>query len=293
MASGLPRSTGDAFPGHEQKNKVVFHLADLFHHVVLELRNAALKAVALVRRCWCILLRSIMSACPTNLKGAARNDGFRSSLREMPIISDLSDMMPRVLGLIGGIGSGKSAVAAAFARLGAVVIAGDQLGHEALKQPAIRRQIVEHFGPAVLDANGDIDRRRLAAIVFADDNERRALERGVHPYIEERIRQEIAKARANPAVPLIVLDAAILLEAGWHKVCDQLVYIDAPPDVRQQRLAGQRGWSAKQVQERTNAQWSLTDKRSRADFVLENSGTAAQLEQQVQELFRLCNVLEP
>jgi len=201
--------------------------------------------------------------------------------------------MTRVLGLIGGIGSGKSAVAAAFARLGAVVIAGDQLGHEALKQPPLRRQIVEHFGPAVLDANGDIDRRRLAAIVFADDNERHALERLVHPYIEERIRLEIAKARANPAVPLIVLDAAILLEAGWNKVCDRLVYIDAPPELREQRLAGQRGWSAREVQERSNAQWSLTDKRSLADFFLDNSGTAAQLEQQVQDLYRQCNALEP
>jgi dephospho-CoA kinase len=194
--------------------------------------------------------------------------------------------MTPVLGLIGGIGSGKSAVAAAFARRAAVVIAGDQLGHEALKQPAIRRQVAEQFGPGVLDAHGEIDRRRLAAIVFADDGQRRTLERLVHPYIEGRIEEEIARARANPAVPLIVLDAAILLEAGWDRHCDRLAFIDAPDAVRQQRLAGQRGWSEQQTRDRAGAQWSLEDKRRRADFVLENAGTTAQLEQHVLTLFQ-------
>jgi dephospho-CoA kinase len=196
--------------------------------------------------------------------------------------------MPPVLGLIGGIGSGKSAVAAAFARRGAVVIAGDQLGHEALKQPAIRRQVAEHFGPGVLDASGDIDRRRLAAIVFADDERRRVLERLVHPYIVGRIEEEIARARANSTVPLIVLDAAILLEAGWHRVCDRLLFVHAPDAVRQQRLAGQRGWSEQQVRDREHAQWSLEEKKCRADFVLDNSGGAEQLEQQVESLMRQC-----
>ncbi len=196
--------------------------------------------------------------------------------------------MTPVLGLIGGIGSGKSAVAAAFARLGAAVIAGDQLGHEALRQPDILAQVVAHFGPQVLDAAGAIDRRQLAAVVFADDAQRRTLERIVHPYIEGRIRQEIARARSDPAVSLIVLDAAILLEAGWDRHCDRLVFVQAPNAVRQQRLAGLRGWGAKEVQDREQAQWPLIDKASRADFVLDNDGTPERLEDQVRTLFQQC-----
>src|SRR4051794_17935282 len=121
-----------------------------------------------------------------------------------------------VVGLIGGIGSGKSRVAAEFARRGARVIAGDQLGHEALRQPDVKARVVQRWGPNVLDAAGEVERRKLAAIVFADDAELRALEAIVFPWIESRIAEEIAKTRQDAAVALILLDAAVLLEAGWN-----------------------------------------------------------------------------
>src|SRR6266496_904490 len=92
-----------------------------------------------------------------------------------------------VIGLIGGIGSGKSRVAAEFARRGARVIAGDQLGHEALRQPDVKARIVERWGPGVLDTSGEVERRKVAAIVFADPAELRALEAIVFPWIERRI----------------------------------------------------------------------------------------------------------
>jgi dephospho-CoA kinase len=191
-----------------------------------------------------------------------------------------------VVGLVGGIGSGKSRVAAAFADRGARVIAGDDLAHEALRQPAFKEQVVRRWGPDVLDEHDEVRRRQLGAVVFADPEERRALEALVHPWIQERIRQELARAEADPAVRLVVLDAAIMLEAGWDAVCDRLVYVDAPRDVRLRRLAGQRGWSEKEVEARENAQLPLTAKAARADHVLDNSATPEHLNRQVDDLLR-------
>jgi dephospho-CoA kinase len=191
-----------------------------------------------------------------------------------------------VVGLVGGIGSGKSRVAAAFAERGARVIAADDLAHEALRQPAVKEQVVGRWGPDVLDESGEVRRRQLGAVVFADPEERRALEAMVHPWIRERIRQELARAEADPEVRLVVLDAAIMLEAGWDAVCDRLVYVDAPRDVRLRRLAGQRGWSEKEVEARENAQLPLTAKAARADHVLDNSATPEHLNRQVDDLLR-------
>jgi dephospho-CoA kinase len=192
-----------------------------------------------------------------------------------------------VVGLIGGIGGGKSQVAAAFARQGARIIAGDQLGQAALREPDVRTRVVARWGDGILDEGGAIDRRRLAAIVFADPNERKALEAITHPWIHRRIRDEIEEAGKNPEVPLIVLDAAIMLEAGWNEVCDRLIYIEAPRAMRLERVARQRGWTEKEVDAREQAQLPLTEKVVRADHVLDNSASLEHLNRQVNDLLHL------
>lgn len=194
-----------------------------------------------------------------------------------------------VLGLIGGIGSGKSEVAEEFARRGAKIVSGDRLGHEALRQPDIRNKIVERWGQGILDKQGEIDRRKVGAIVFADDNERKALETLAFPYIEAGIRREIEVARNDPAVKLVVLDAAIMLEAGWNNVCDRIVYVDSPREQRLERLARQRGWSEKEVAAREKAQVNLSEKKARADVVLDNSGTREHTARQVEDLLKQWN----
>ncbi|MCC7090268.1 MAG: dephospho-CoA kinase [Dehalococcoidia bacterium] len=194
--------------------------------------------------------------------------------------------MKPVVALIGGIGSGKSRVAAEFARRGARVIVGDQLGHEALRQPEIKAQVVRRWGEEILTGQGEIDRRKLAALVFADRDELKALEAISHPWIDRRLGEEIADAQKDPAVPLILVDAAILLEAGWNRHCDWIVYVHAPREVRKQRLAAQRGWTAKEVDARTHAQLPLSEKIGRADYVLDNSGTMEETARQVDDLFR-------
>jgi dephospho-CoA kinase len=189
-----------------------------------------------------------------------------------------------VVGLIGGIGSGKSRVAQLLARRGARVVSGDELAHAALRQPEVRDRIVARWGPGVLDGSGEIDRRRVAAIVFADPAELKALERMTHPWIKERIRAEAVAAAADPSVQLVVLDAAVMLEAGWEGVCDRLVFVDAPRERRLGRVAGQRGWSAADLEARERAQLPLTEKAARADHVLDNAASLDNLERQVDAL---------
>jgi dephospho-CoA kinase len=195
-------------------------------------------------------------------------------------------MAKPVVGLIGGMGSGKSLVANVFAEHGARIISGDELGHEALRQAEIRAQLVQRWGKEVLDAMGAVDRRRVAAIVFADARERQALEAMVFPWIKRRIEEEITKTQADPNVALIVLDAAIMLETGWSKVCDRLLFVDAPRKARLRRLAEQRGWSPAEVEARERAQMPLGEKRQRANVVLDNSGSPEQLRVQVHALLR-------
>lgn len=191
---------------------------------------------------------------------------------------------PPVLGLIGGMGSGKSAVAAALARRGAYVLSGDALGHEALRQPEFRAALVRQWGPQILDDTGAISRPRLAAIVFQDAAARRALEALVHPWIGCRLAEEVQRARQQAGVPCIVVDAALLLEAGWDRYCDYVVFVHAPRRLRLQRLAEQRGWSEAEVNARARAQLPLSRKIARADFVLDNSGSPAELDRQVDKL---------
>src|SRR5262249_37217114 len=137
-----------------------------------------------------------------------------------------------IVGLIGGIGSGKSQVAALFAERGARRITADELGHEALRQPDIRRRIIERWGSRVLDEQGSGSRKVLGGIVVADEKERRALEAMVFPFIELRLDEEVKAAQNDPRCPLIVVDAAIMLESGWSRMCDRIVFVDVPRELR-------------------------------------------------------------
>lgn len=198
----------------------------------------------------------------------------------------------RVIGLVGGIGAGKSVVADAFNLLGGAVIAGDPLGHEALEEPTINARIKEIWGPrGVFDADGKLNRKLLGRIVFPSPVERTRLEYLVHPYIEERMREEIAKAQADPAVSFIVVDAAIMLEAGWNKVCDALVYVDAPRSLRLERVQKLRGWTEADLANREAVQMPPEKKKARADAVIDNSGSVAATQTQVQALCQQWNLV--
>ena len=148
-----------------------------------------------------------------------------------------------VIGLVGGIGAGKTTAAQCFARRGGKVIDADAFGHAALEQTEVVAKIVDRWGKSVQKADGALDRRVIGRIVFANPEERNALESMVFPFIRERCRAEIETGQRDPSVRFLLLDAAIMLEAGWNEKVDRLVYVDAPRGTRLDRVATRSGWS--------------------------------------------------
>lgn len=182
-----------------------------------------------------------------------------------------------VLGLIGAIGAGKSAAAAGLGAVGAAVVDCDKLGHAVLESTAVVRHLHARWGDTVLRPDGSIDRRAVAGIVFADPAERLALEAVMFPAIGARAAEAVALAHADPVVRFVVLDAAVLLEAGWHDACTRIVYVDAPYPIRLDRLRARSGWTAADLTAREAAQWPADRKMAAADAVVSNTGSVADL----------------
>jgi len=179
-----------------------------------------------------------------------------------------------VIGLIGGVGSGKSALAGWLReRLNAKVISADEAGHRALEQPEVKERIREQFGPDVFDDAGTVVRGRLAERVFGGGEPqqaaRRQLEQIVHPVIRRELEQQISLA--SPSCDLIFLDAAVMLESGWRDACDAVVYVDVPLGIRRERVQRTRRWSAEELASREASQWPLDVKRAAADVSVDNS----------------------
>jgi dephospho-CoA kinase len=194
----------------------------------------------------------------------------------------------KIIGLLGGVASGKSLIAEQFRRLGAEVLDADRVGHDVLLLPEVRDAIRKHFGYKVFGANGEVDRQALGRIVFAPPPvgplELAVLERLTHPEIRRRLRLKVDELARNGVVAA-VLDAPVMLKAGWDKFCDVVIYIDAPDEVRLSR-AMSRGWTREELAAREAAQESLDAKRRRADFVVDNSGSEEYTQQQIERLWR-------
>lgn len=193
-----------------------------------------------------------------------------------------------VIGILGGVASGKSEVARLLREAGAGVLDADRVGHEVLRLAEVERAARDRWGDAVFDAAGRIDRGRLAAIVFAPPpdgpRERAELEKLTHPRIAERIERERERLAAA-GCPAAVLDAPLLLEANWDRLCDRLVYVEAPRDVRLAR-ALRRGWSRAEFAAREDAQAPVEQKRGRADLIIENSGDLEETRNEVLRFWR-------
>ncbi len=189
----------------------------------------------------------------------------------------------KIIGLIGGIASGKSAVAAELATLGAVVLDADRTAHEVINLPTVQQALIARWGKDVLNASGEIDRAAVARRVFSDEQkgrvELRFLEETLHPRIREQFQAKLAEQAAG-GTAVAVIDAPLLLEAGWEKLCDSLVFVDSPRTDRLDR-AKLRNWSEADFSKREALQMPIAEKRERATHVLANAGTAANLRDQV------------
>lgn len=199
-----------------------------------------------------------------------------------------------VLGVLGGVGSGKSTVAKLLENHGAEVIDADRLGHEVLALPDVISTIKNCWGEQVLDENGWIDRRKLAKIVFSPGEEGKRhlaqLEAITHPRIASLIHSRIASAKEK-GVPLVVLDAPVLLKAGWDKICDRILFVDASEKTRLHRVMT-RGWTRDDWERRENAQEPISHKMSLADFVVRNEGILDDTKAEVLQVWNAIQALE-
>jgi dephospho-CoA kinase len=189
-----------------------------------------------------------------------------------------------LVGLTGGIGSGKSTVAAMLERRGAVVIDADDLARRAVDpgSPGYQ-QVVEAFGRQLIADGGDIDRERLAQLVFADPEARRRLESIVHPEVARRFAQALEAYRDTDRVVVYVVP--LLVERSLQATFDVVVAISASPEIRERRLIADRAMTAEEVRGRMAAQLSDEDRARDAHIVIENHGSLEQLDRVVDDLW--------
>lgn len=193
-----------------------------------------------------------------------------------------------VFGLTGGIGTGKSTVARLLAAKGAVVIDADRIAREVVApdSPALQ-EIVKEFGESVLNARGELDRAKLAAIVFSDPEKRRRLEAITHPRIFARFAQEITQA-AEKGARVVILDVPLLFETGGlASAVEKVIVVYAPVQTQVERLAQRDGMTEEQARARIGAQMDIEEKRKRGDYVIENTGSLEDLARAVDRLWPL------
>lgn len=188
-----------------------------------------------------------------------------------------------LVGLTGGIGSGKSTVSAMLAERGAVVIDADAIVHE-LQRPGqpVLAAMVERFGPAILGPDGTLDRQAVADIVFTDTAELAALSAIVHPAVAGEIAQRMEAETQTDHI--VVLDVPLLVESGRDDMAG-LVVVDVDPEIAVRRLMADRGMTETDARSRMARQASREERRARADQVIDNSGTIDDLRRRVDEIW--------
>ena len=196
-----------------------------------------------------------------------------------------------VIGVTGGVGTGKSTVAKMFKQLGAAVLDADLIAREVVEPKRLAwRQLVKAFGESILNEDQTVNRKRLADLVFSDAQRRQQVERIIHPQVMRYIRQHIHRLRRARRVRVVVLDVPLLVEAGATRMVDTLVVVTAPPDVQHKRLKDKYGWSEEEIDARISAQWELSAKVGLADHVVNNADGVDATRTQVKRIWNQVGV---
>ncbi len=190
-----------------------------------------------------------------------------------------------IIGILGGVGSGKSTVAAEFAKLGCKVIDADKIAHELIEKKAVKGKIVGLFSKAVTNSEGEIDRKKLADIVFANGDKLSALNRIIHPPVLRRAEELIKQYNRQNQVKAIVLDMPLLMEVGWIRRCDRLIFVNCRRQLRVERAKKTGISDENQFKIRENFQISLDSKANSADNTIDNNSGFSDLVRQVADIF--------
>ena len=190
-----------------------------------------------------------------------------------------------IIGIVGGICSGKSTVANEFAKLGCKVIDADKNAHELLQNKDVKEEIVNLFGQNILNSTGKIEHQKLADVVFADTEKLSSLNKIIHPLILKGAEELIKQYNSQIEVKAIVLDLPLLIEVGWAKRCDRLIFIDCKRQKRIDRAKKMRIFNENQIKIRENFQISLDNKANIADNVVDNNSDFSTMVRQVADIF--------
>jgi len=194
--------------------------------------------------------------------------------------------VPKVIGLAGGIASGKSTVAAMFAELGAEVIDADAVAHEVLRSPGVCETLRRDWGEAVIGHDGAPNREAIARIVFDSPARLSELNDLVHPETKKEIRSRLKHTLRSPRATLVIIDAPLLIETQLRSQCDAVLFVEADGDRRAERATAMRAWPDGELARREAAQASIEDKRKCADMTINNNGSPEETRAQVAALYR-------
>jgi dephospho-CoA kinase len=192
-----------------------------------------------------------------------------------------------IAGLTGGIATGKSTVSEILATAGAIVIDADQIARDVVKKglPAWHK-IVSHFGPNVLQPNGEINRSTLGDIIFNDPDKKEILNRIVHPYVRKEQDMQLEKIKKNQPDAVVILDVPLLVEVGWDKGLSEVIVVYAPEHIQLKRLIQRDKLSEAEALSRIRSQMPIEEKKARASIVIDNSGTKAMTRKSTEKVYR-------
>jgi dephospho-CoA kinase len=189
-----------------------------------------------------------------------------------------------VIGIVGGIGSGKSHIARMFGELGCLVIDSDAQVAHAYRMPEVLNTLKDWWGQGVLDGHGGVNRSAIARKIFSDDRERQRLEGLIHPIVSELRVQAMQAVANNPDIVAYVWDTPLLVETGLDRECDAVVFVETPESERLARVTSSRGWTEADWRRREKIQMGLDKKRQIANDMVQNTAGAADVRNQVREV---------
>jgi len=189
-----------------------------------------------------------------------------------------------IIGILGGVGSGKSFVARLFGELGCLVIDSDEQVRLAYQDPAVLAELRNWWGGDIFLPDGSVNRKAIAGIVFNDPVQRDKLEKLIHPWVAKARDVQMQRAKDDLSIPAFIWDTPLLLESGWYRKCDALVFVDTPFTTRLDRVKQTRCFDESDRHHREKNQSPLDKKQEIADYVVVNTADADDLRRQVREI---------